>query len=98
MSIALFHPGAATRELAFAAADRMRAQALRAVQPANRAFETPDQVREQVLADRGVDRIALMGLNAQARLEAEISINAETTQRVRQASIRSTGNYIDLRV
>ena len=94
----LSQPGASTRELALAATDRMRAQALRSVQPANRTVESRDQIRDQVMAERGVDRITLLKLTPQARIEAEISVNAETTLRARQAQIRTTGNYIDLKV
>ena len=91
-------PGASTRELAFAATDRMRAQALRSVQPANRTVESRDQIRDQVMAERGVDRVTLLRLAPQARIEAEISVNAETALRARQARIRATGNFIDLRL
>ena len=76
----------------------MRAQALRSVQPANRTVESRDQIRDQVMAERGVDRVTLLRLAPQARIEAEISVNAETALRARQARIRTTGNFIDLRV
>ena len=94
----LSHPGASTRELAFAATDRMRAQALRSVQPANRTVESRDQIRDQVMAERGVDRVTLLKLTPQARIEAEISVTAETALRAQQARIRTTGNFVDLKV
>jgi hypothetical protein len=87
----------ANAEQARAAADRMRAEAFRAVEPAVKVVETPAQIRAQVMAARGVDRLALLALNAQARIEAEISINAETAARARQAHIRTTGNFVDLK-
>lgn len=98
MYLGLSHPGASTRELAFAATDRMRAQALRAVQPANPAVESRDQIRDKILAERGVDRITLLKLTPQARIEAEISVTVETARRAQQAQIRTTGNFVDLRV
>ena len=68
--------------------------------PAN--FRTLDlnllRVFDQVMAERGVDRVTLLRLAPQARIEAEISVNAETALRARQARIRTTGNFIDLRV
>ncbi len=81
-----------------AARDRMKADATRAVEPAQKLAETPSEIRAKVMAERGVDNLILIRLGPQARIEAEISINAETAQRARQSTIRSTGNYIDLRV
>ena len=98
MYLGLSQPGASTRELAFAATDRMRAQSLRAVQPANPAVESRDQIRDRILAERGVDRITLLKLTPQARIEAEISVTIETARRTQQAPIRATGNFVDLRV
>lgn len=94
----LSHPGASTRELAFAATDRMRAQAMRSVQPANRTVESRDQIRDQVMAERGIDRITLLKLAPQVRIEAEISVTIETARRAQQAKIRATGNFVDLKV
>ena len=106
MSIGLTHLGASVRGLAYAmaqggrvdgeqvlataAADRMRAGALKKVQPADGAAEA----REQVMAERGVDRIALLRMGPQARLEAEIAIEAATAARVRQTQAR----LLDIRV
>ena len=112
MSLGLTQIGASTRETAFAvaqkareqaqqvraAADRMRAEASRAVEPASKLVETPAQIRGHVMAERVVDRLQLLRLNAQARIEAEISINAETADRAQKAEIRTTGNFLDLSV
>jgi hypothetical protein len=98
MYLGMSQPGAATRELAFAAADRMRAKSLRAVQPANPAVESRDQIRDQILAERGIDRITLLKLAPQARIETEISITIETARRTPPAPIRATGNFVDLRI
>lgn len=86
------------RVKAMAAADRMGVTETRVVQPALRAVDTPAQIRAQVMADRGVDSLALMHMSAQTRIEAEISISAETAERARKAQIRTTGNFVDLRV
>jgi hypothetical protein len=89
----------ANAEAARAAADRMRsAGGPGAVQPAIKVVESPAQIRDKVMADRGVDRLDLLRLGPQARLEAEISIQAETAERARQAEIRTTGTFIDLKV
>ena len=93
----LYYPGASSG-LAYAATDRLRVQSMRTVQPANRAVESRDQTRNQVMAERGVDRVTLMRLSPQARIEAEISLTTETALRARQAQIRTTGNFVDLKV
>ena len=49
------------------------------------------------MADLGLDRRDLIKLGAQARLEAEISIEAETRKRARQAQVRSQGVFLDLK-
>ncbi|WP_397401688.1 hypothetical protein [Phenylobacterium sp.] len=98
MYLGMSQPGAATRELAFTASDRMRAQSRSAVQPANPFVESRDQIRDRILAELGVDRITLLKLNPQARIESEISIMIETARRTPPAPIRATGNFVDLRV
>ena len=100
MSYGLSHidPYRQQTALAMAAADRLRGQATRAVSPAVKVVETPLEIRDQVMAERGLNRLDIIKLSGQARLEAEISINAETNQRTRQAQIRTTGNFVDLRV
>lgn len=83
---------------AMAAADRMHVDATRAVRPAARLVETPAQLRDEVMADRGVSSRDLVQLSPQARLEAEISISTEARIRARQARVRSEGVFVDLRV
>lgn len=108
MSIGLSQPDATTRVSAFAvaqparanadqaraAAVRMRAEAARTVPSARRIVESP----AEVMADRGVNPVTLLRLGPQSRIEAEISIDAETATRARQAQIRTTGNFLDLTV
>ena len=84
------------RVKAMAAVDRMHAEAVKAVQPAVRLVQTPLEIRAEVMAERGVDRLDLTRMGAQARLEAEISIDAEARDRARQAQIKTRGNFIDL--
>ncbi len=86
------------QQTARSAADRMRADQTRAVEPVRRLVETPTQIRAQVMAERGVDRLDLMRLGPQARIEAEISISAEAAQRAARARQSHTGAFIDLRV
>jgi hypothetical protein len=85
------------RVKAMAVADRMQVETVRAVPPAARLAPTPTQIREEVMADLGLDRRDLIKLGAQARLEAEISIEAETRKRARQAQVRSQGVFLDLK-
>ena len=112
MSTGVTHSGATLRETAFAvaqrarenadtartAADRMRAEAARGIAPPNKLVEAPSEVRAKVMAERGVNRLELMRLPPLARIEAEISIDAETAARARKAGIRTTGNFVDLMV
>ena len=112
MSTGLIQSGATPRETASAVAqraresaqaaragaDRMRAGSDRAVEPPNRLADAPSDVRAKVMSERGMDRAALLRLSPLARIEAEISINAETAARADKARIRTTGNFIDLRV
>ncbi len=81
--------------LGAAAADALPAWALK---PVRAGAADAALLRDQVLAERGVDRIALMKLTPEARYLAEVSIDAEIAMRSRQAPARAMGNRIDLRV
>ena len=85
---------------AMVAVDRMHGQSAREVRPTGKLVETPAQIRDQVMAERGVDRLDLVHLSAQARLEAEISIDTETAERARKANTqpRATGLVVDIKV
>jgi hypothetical protein len=53
------------------------------VQPAKRASEDPrGKIREQVLAERGLDMAVLMKMAPQARLDTEIEIIGEIAKRL----------------
>jgi hypothetical protein len=82
---------------AMVALDRMHGQDAREPQPAAKPVQTTAEIRDEVMAERGVDRLDLVQLSAQARLEAEISIEAETAQRARQAKARATGAIVDIK-
>jgi len=106
MSISLTHLGASIRGLAFAMAQRGRvdgAQVLAAaaadglaggllkpIQPVSAA----DEVRAEVMAERGIDRVALLRMGPQARFEAEASIEGAAAMRARRAQ----GAILDIRV
>lgn len=110
MSMGLSQVSASVRGLAFAmaqqgrvdsaqvlgtaATDALPAWALNPVRPSADA----DATREQVLHARGLDRIALMNLSPEARYRAEVSIDAETAARVRQAPVRASGTLVDIKV
>lgn len=98
MAMARETRAASQQATGMAARDRMKADAARAVEPSQGLAESPSEIRARVMAERGVDSLVLMRLGPQARIEVEISINAETAQRARQSTILSTGTYIDLRV
>lgn len=94
--------GRAAAPRAMAAVDRMHAQTLRAVAPPADAAPVRDRIRDEVLADRGLDRIALSKLGPQARLEAEISVDIETARRLQHAGAvspaRAVGGLVDIRI
>lgn len=86
----------ASAEQVRAAADRMRIEGTREVAPVDKLSETRADIRRDVMAERGVDPRELARMGAQARLEAEVSINRETEARARKAGIKATGVYLDL--
>lgn len=94
--------GEAAAPRAMAAVDRMHGQALRTVAPSAGPAPRRDRIRDEVLAERGLDRIALARLGPLTRLEAEISVDAETARRLQRADAReparSLGTLIDIRV
>lgn len=111
MSFGLTHSGAIARGLAYApapprrswteiAAERMAANvtAAKPVQPTPDANEARERIREQVMAERGVDLYDLFKMGSQERIRAEASITSETAQRARRAYDRQTGHHVDLRI
>ncbi len=117
MSSGLTHIGAIARGLAYApaaavrpavrteaASDLANISAVKPVQPSSSATQTREQVRDQVMAERGVDPLSLFKLGSQDRIRAEAAIRAETAMRSlaaqnqARAYVRATANFIDMRV
>jgi hypothetical protein len=110
MSSGLTHSGAIARGLAYAPAKDLRAwgreaegqranvTAVKPVRPAPNAAEARERVREQVMAERGVDLFDLFKMGSQERIRAEAAIMTETMVRTRQAQVRATANFVDIRV
>ena len=110
MSSGLTHIGAIARGLAYAPAPSARAQraekaearfqvsAVGPVAPAPSPAEARERIREQVMAERGVDLFALYKMASQDRIRAEAAILTETAVRTSQARARETATLIDLRV
>ena len=87
-------PGAASRSAPQAA----NVTAAKPVQPTQDASEARERIREQVMAERGIDLFDLYKMGSQERTRAEAAIMTETALRSRRASDRKTGNLVDLRV
>jgi hypothetical protein len=112
MSMGLSQNGTTQRASAFAVAQQARANAqairagaerLRAIGPDNvlppiKVVQSPAEIRAKVMEERGLDRRDMVQLGPQARLETEISIQAETEERERQAKLRDKGALFDLKV
>ncbi len=110
MSLGLSHIGATPKSPAYAAAPAVRAQGsaapkaeetpnvsvIKPVRAADNAFQAREQIREQVMAERGVDLLELYRMGSQERIRTEAAITAETA--LRSARARDTANFIDLRV
>jgi hypothetical protein len=112
MSFGLIQSGATPRSPAYAADLQHRAglsitgeaargftvSAVRPVPPMVNAGEAREQVRQQVMAERGVDALSLFKATPQERIRAEAAILVETAQRSRTEPARASGNFLDIRV
>lgn len=110
MNLGLSHIGATPARAAYAAtglradvasskaAETQNVSAAKAVRPARSAAEARENIREQVLAERGYDLLKLYRMGSQQRIQAEAAVAAETAKRVRQEQTRATATLIDLRV
>lgn len=74
-----------------------RASATPRVRPAPGLEQTRDQVRRQVMAERGIDTLALYRLSSQDRIRAEIAVATETALRTRIAQRQGLAHTVDLR-
>ena len=124
MSSGLTHSGAIARGLAYVPAKDLRAwgrdadertnvTAAKPAQPSENAAEARERIREQVMAERGIDLFDLYLMGSQQRIVTEAAIMSETALRAREAQsrmaqagqpqprqtpARATANFVDLRV
>ncbi|WP_331084999.1 hypothetical protein [Phenylobacterium sp.] len=105
------HSGAIARGLAYAPAADLRSwgrtanvRAIKPAPPTDNAAVAREQIRDQVMAERGVDARGLYDMSSQGRIRAEAAILAEAARRAMEADnqaraeIRATGTLLDLRV
>jgi hypothetical protein len=111
MNVGLIHFGATPRSTAYAAADVADTPAglsitgraaegfqvsnMRPVAPVENTAEAREQARQQAMAARGVDMLALFKMSPQARIRAEADILADTARRTTPTHL---ANHIDIRV
>lgn len=111
MSSGLTHTGAIARGLAYAPGENLRSwgrpanvRAIKPVAPTENPAQAREQIRDQVMAERGIDARGLYDMSSQGRISAEAAILAEAARRALQADnqtraeIRATGALVDLRV
>jgi hypothetical protein len=116
MSSGLTHSGAIARGLAYApsanarawardaAGERANVAAVKAVPPTDDTAQAREQIRDQVMVERGVDQLSLFQASSQQRIQAETAIMVETALRSMQAGnqarayVRATANFVDIRV
>ena len=97
--IAAYAPAAVARaEPAARAQAAPNVTTAKAVQPTDDVFRARERIREQVMAERGVDLLDLYRMASLERIRAESEIAAETAERVRQERARGLGVLIDLKV
>jgi hypothetical protein len=110
MSFGLTQIGATPRTTAYVAVPGPRAssEAVTFAVPPVRPVVPPtdsgrEQLRQQIMAERGLDMRALYGLSSQDRIRAEAAINAEVALRTGQvrdrarAEVTGLGTFIDIR-
>ena len=86
-------------EGALAPSERVfRVSTARPETPAEVPFQAREQVRQQVMSERGYDMLSLFKLSSQDRIRAEATILAETARRAGQARAKEMGAFVDLRV
>ncbi|MBX3483311.1 hypothetical protein [Phenylobacterium sp.] len=112
MSLGLSHIGATPRTAAYALTPAVRTPtelalpvtAVKPVTPTSNADVARRQTAEQVMAERGLDQLALFRMGSQDRIRAEASANFEGARRdlaagnQARAEIRATGGFLDLRI
>ena len=66
--------------------------------PSANAYQARENIRQQVMAERGVDLLDLYRMGSLRRIRTEAAIAAETADRTRRAQQPGLGTLIDLRV
>ena len=82
-------------------AEEFRTPAVSAVKPdrpSANAYQARENIRQQVMAERGVDLLDLYRMGSLRRIRTEAAIAAETADRTRRAQQPGLGTLIDLRV
>jgi hypothetical protein len=72
--------------------------AVHPVAPMVNAGEAREQLRHEVMAERGIDALSLYKATPQARIAAEATIMVETVRRSHAEPIRAAGTFVDLRI
>ena len=102
MSSGLTYIGANASRLAYAPAPQVTA--LNAAAAVANVAEAREQIRDQLMAARGVDPLSLFRMSSYERIRAEAAILVEAAkldlkaQNHARADIRATGRILDLRV
>lgn len=113
MSSGLTHSGAIARGLAYAPASAsrswgqasdVRVSAVKPTPPVENIAEAREQIRDQIMTERGVDPQSLFKMGSQDRIQTEAAIMIETAKRSliaqnqQRAIVRPTANFVDIRV
>ena len=118
MNLGLSHIGTTPRASAYAPAVRasgvdgspapaepvFQVTSVKPVAAVSNAASAREQTRDQVMAERGVDQLALFRMGSQDRIRAETSILIEAARRdlaagnQARAEIKATGSFLDLRI
>ncbi|ODT84832.1 MAG: hypothetical protein ABS78_21990 [Phenylobacterium sp. SCN 70-31] len=94
----------ARRDAATAPAEAFAVSATPPVAPPTDSSRAREQLRQQIMAERGLDMRGLYGMSSQDRIRAEAGIMAEISLRTRQAQdraraeLRGLGTRVDIRV
>ena len=74
-----------------------RVSAVPLARPAAGNAEVREQIRQRVLAERGVDALSLYRLSSQDRIRTESAVAAETALRTRIAQRQGLATLVDVR-
>jgi len=77
------------------AAQGFQVSNVRPVAPVENSAEAREQARQQAMAERGVDMLALFKMSPQERIRAEADILTETARRTPASHL---ANHVDIRI